>query len=116
MRLLSDPLPTPSEAHVRAAVERIVEVADPLRVLVFGSYARGEAARGSDLDLLVVLPHVEHRRDATVALRRALADLDVPKDVVVTSADEARRRADSPWHIVGLALRQGREVYSRSDP
>ena len=113
---LSDPLPTPSEAHVRAAVERIVEAADPLRVVVFGSYARGEAAPGSDLDLLVVLPHVEHRRAATVALRRALADLAVAKDVVVTSADEARRRADSPWHIVGLALRQGREVYRRGAP
>ena len=116
VRSLSDPLPTPNEAHVRAAVERIVEAADPLRVVVFGSYARGEAVPGSDLDLLVVLPHVEHRREATVALRRALADLAVPKDVVVTSADEAHRRADSSWHVVGLALQQGRDVYVRGAP
>ena len=107
------PLATPTDAHVRAAVERIVKVADPLRVVVFGSYARGDAAPGSDLDLLVVLPEVGRRRDAAVALRRALADLPVPKDVVVASAAEAERRRDSPWHIVGLALREGREVYAR---
>ena len=91
-------------------------MSDPLRVLVFGSYARGEAEPGSDLDLLVVLPEVERRRDAAVALRRALADLPVPKDVVVTSAAEAERRRGSPWHVVGLALREGREVYARRAP
>ena len=88
-------------------------MADPLRIVVFGSCARGEAAPGSDLDLLVVLADVDRRRDAAVALRRALADLPVPKDVVVASADDVERRRDSPWHIVGLALREGREVYVR---
>ena len=83
-------------------------------MVVFGSYARGEAEPGSDLDLLVVFPTVGDRRKVTVALRRALADLAVPKDVIVTSTEEAARRAESPWHIVGLALRQGREVYSRA--
>lgn len=113
---MTPPLPTPNAAYVEAAVERIVQGFDPLRVVVFGSYARGEARPGSDLDLLVVLSHVAHRREAAVALRRALADLPVPKDVVVASADDVERRRGSSWHIVGLALREGREVYARKDP
>ncbi|MDT0630378.1 hypothetical protein RQM47_04480 [Rubrivirga sp. S365] len=71
---------------------------------------------GSDLDLLVVLADVGRRRDATVALRRVLADLPVAKDVVVASADEVDQRRSSPWHIVGLGLREGREVYAREAP
>ncbi|MEM0963163.1 MAG: nucleotidyltransferase domain-containing protein [Bacteroidota bacterium] len=92
-------------------MNRIVRACNPVRVVVFGSYARGEAGPGSDLDLLVVLPRVHDRRAVTVGVRRALADLPVAKDVVVVSAEEAERRRDSPWHIVGQALHEGQTVY-----
>ncbi len=37
-------------------VERIVREFQPSRIILFGSYARGEAAADSDVDLLVVMP------------------------------------------------------------
>lgn len=43
-------------------VARLMEQFDPLRVVLFGSYARGEAAWGSDVDLLVVVESVEDKR------------------------------------------------------
>jgi Nucleotidyltransferase domain. len=86
--------PTPNATHVQAAVDRLVEAFDPLRIVVFGSYARGEAPH-SDLDLLVVLPEVEHKRDAAVAMRRVLADLPVSKDVVVATPEEIEARRNS---------------------
>ena len=107
-------LRAPTDADVRDAVARLVEAFDPLRVVVFGSVARGGAGPGSDLDLLVVLPEVEDKRAARVQARRALADLGVPKDVVVTTPDEIERRG---W-IVGTVLREavvhGRTVYERA--
>ena len=59
----------------------------------FGSYARGEAKPGSDLDLVVVLPTVENTREAAISIRRLLAGLPAPKDVVVATPEiiEARR-------------------------
>ena len=105
---------TPTATHVRDAVSRLVAAFDPLRVVVFGSVGRGEAGPGSDLDLLVVLPEVADKRVARVEARRALADLAVPKDVVVTTPDEIDRRG---W-IVGTVLREallnGRTVYERA--
>jgi len=92
-----------------------VEAFDPLRIVVFGSYARGEARPGSDLDLLVVLPDVENKREAAIAMRRVLPGLQVAKDVVVTTPDEAARRRDSTWHIVGSALREGKTVYRKDE-
>ena len=42
------------QSALDAAVRRIVEVAQPHRVILFGSYAEGRQREGSDLDLLVV--------------------------------------------------------------
>jgi predicted nucleotidyltransferase len=107
------PWPTPDATHVQAAVDRLVEAFDPLRIVVFGSYARGETTPHSDLDLLVVLPEVEHKRDAAVAMRRVLSDLPVSKDVVVATPEEIEVRRNSTWHIIARALDDGVTVYSR---
>jgi predicted nucleotidyltransferase len=110
---LAESFPAPEERHIREVVRRLTESFAPSQVLVFGSYARGEATPGSDLDLLVVLPDVEDKRETTIAVRRHLADLQVPFDVVVTTPDEIKRRG---W-IVGTVLREaltnGITVYER---
>ena len=43
-------------------VRRIVEVAEPERIILFGSVARGDANRHSDVDLLVVKDGSDLRR------------------------------------------------------
>ncbi len=103
----------PGPAHVEAATRKLVQACDPLRVLVFGSHARAAARPGSDLDLLVVLPHVEDKRAAAISLRRVLADLPVPKDVVVTTPEEIERRGEIVGTLLHEALREGRVVYER---
>lgn len=96
------------------AVRRIVERFRPLRIILFGSRARGEAGPWSDLDLLVVLPEVVDKRQATVEIRRALGDLPVAKDVVVTTPAEIARRGQMVDSVLRAALREGKVVYERS--
>ena len=43
-----------SEETIKKAVDRLVEVAHPQKIYLFGSYARGDAREQSDLDFLVV--------------------------------------------------------------
>lgn len=47
--------PTPEKVDL--AVKTAIEVANPSRVFVFGSWARGEATADSDLDLAVLVPN-----------------------------------------------------------
>lgn len=108
------PWPTPDASHVREAVRRLVDAFDPLRIVVFGSYARGEPHPGSDLDLLVVLPEVEHKRDAAVAMRRTLSDLPVSVDVHPTTPDEIERRGWIKGTLLQAALTEGRDIYQKS--
>lgn len=96
-------------------VERVVERFDPLKVVLFGSLARGEPNYDSDVDLLVVFNRVkrENKRELTVDIRRAVADVPVPVDVIVTDVDEIRRRGHLVGPILRPALEEGKVVYER---
>ncbi len=104
------------EEWLPAVVERIVERFDPLKVILFGSLARGEVDYDSDIDLLVVFPEMtgKDKRDLPVEIRVALADVPVPMDILVTDTDEVSRRDDLIGGVLRPALREGRVVYERA--
>ncbi len=91
---------------LQEAVERIVAGFDPLKIVLFGSLARGEYRVDSVVDLLVVIPDGSDdggsgKHEVTVEILRALKDLPFPKDVVVSTPEEIVRRGD----LVGTVLR-----------
>jgi uncharacterized protein len=75
---------------IQAMADRIVRDFHPVRLVLFGSHARGDAESESDVDLLVVLPQVSDKRRAAVEIRRALADFPVCKDIIVTPRKRSR--------------------------
>lgn len=95
-------------------VTRIVERFDPLRIVLFGSLARGEADRDSDIDLLVVLPRVEDKRAMAIAIRCALADMPPPIDVIPTDPEELAQRSDLVGSILRPAITEGQVIYKRT--
>lgn len=95
-------------------VDRIVRSFDPLRIILFGSHARGEARSGSDLDILVVLGEVKNKREAVVKIGNELSDLPVSKDIVVTTPEEISRRGEVIGLVLRPALREGRVIYERA--
>ncbi len=99
---------------ISAMKDRIVRDFHPLRIILFGSQARGTAGSGSDVDLLVVLPEVADKRKAAIEIRRALAGFPVCKDIIVTTPDEIARRGDLVGTILRPALREGRVLYERT--
>jgi len=93
-------------------VRRIVEAVRPLRVILFGSTARGEAGTQSDIDMLIVMPDGTHRFKTTQAIYRHLRGLRVAVDVVVATESDMREYGSSPVLIYREALRDGRELYA----
>lgn len=93
---------------------RIARDFHPLRVILFGSHARGDETLDSDIDLLVVLPEVTNKRQAAIEIRRALRDLPASKDIIVTTPDEIARRGDLIGPVLRPALREGIVLYERN--
>ncbi len=96
------------------AIDRIVRRFDPLQIILFGSWARGDARPDSDLDLLVVLSKVENKRQATIQIGNELSDLPTSKDIVVTSPEEIQKRGHLVGDVLRPALQEGKVVYERS--
>ena len=95
-------LPTATTDLLRILTDRIVQNFQPIRLILFGSHARGEANPHSDIDLLVVFPQASDKRQTAIEIRRALADLPVCKDVIVTTPE--RTVDDLTTHYVVASL------------
>jgi predicted nucleotidyltransferase len=100
-----------AEELVREAARRLGEAArKPARVILFGSYARGEAEATSDLDFLVVQKDGFNRRQEIVRLQDVLSPLRVPAEVLVIDHEEAER-PEGAGDAVREALTSGAVLY-----
>jgi uncharacterized protein len=99
------------EATISEAGRRLTRASPPgTRVILFGSHARGEAGRHSDLDFLVIEPEVEHPGVESVRLRRALGALVVSADIIVVSERRVGEWRDVRGSLIHAALAEGREL------
>lgn len=96
------------EAMIAEAARRLHAAAPAARIILFGSSARGQTNRHSDLDFLVVEPEVENAAEESVRLRRELRDLLVPIDIVVVSARDVEEWSAVRGSLVHAALTDGR--------
>ena len=94
-------------------IRRIVAVAQPEKIILFGSAARGEMGRHSDVDLLIVKDGPDRRRTATTIYCH-LHGVDAAVDLIVVTPADVDRYQDSHALIIKPALREGRVVYESS--
>jgi predicted nucleotidyltransferase len=93
-------------------IARVVDVAHPLRIVLFGSAARGEATQSSDLDLLIVVPEGAPARRLAQRIHVGLIGFSVPVDIIAVTESDLARYADTPGLIYQPALRDGRVIYA----
>ncbi|MCK4392755.1 nucleotidyltransferase domain-containing protein [Candidatus Bipolaricaulota bacterium] len=93
-------------------IARIVEVAQPERIILFGSAARGEMGPGSDLDLLVVKAGA-HRRRLAQKIYMNLFGVGQAVDVVVVTPEDIKRYRNSHSLVIKPAMQEGKVVYER---
>jgi len=100
-----------TQAKINEAIDRIVHVSAPRKIILFGSVARGEAGPDSDVDMLVVQAHVPNRYAEIVRLTRCLRGLLLSVDLLVVGESELDELKDVPGSVYRTALREGHVVY-----
>jgi predicted nucleotidyltransferase len=92
-------------------VDRVVRAAEPERIVLFGSAARGTMGPNSDVDLLVIKGGKFNRDRVTREIYRQLSGADAAFDVVVVTPEEVERYRDSHCLVICPAMREGKIVY-----
>lgn len=81
-----------TKSEIKTYVRKLAKEYKPERVVLFGSYGRGQPTESSDVDLLVIMNHrkrknVEQAIDINIRL-----DHSFPLDLIVRKPVEVRRR------------------------
>ena len=92
-------------------IRRIIACANPEKIVLFGSSARGEMGPSSDIDLLVIKSGEFDAGSLTEEIYMNLIGIGQAVDIIVISSLDVERFRNSPYFIVYPALQQGREVY-----
>jgi predicted nucleotidyltransferase len=104
---------SPTQEKVELAVKMAVEIARPSRVILFGSWARGDAQWDSDLDLAVLLPDSADPELGSIRrkLRRKLDELPMSVDLIMATEGFANRFRGEINSIYYRILQDGQVAY-----
>jgi uncharacterized protein len=102
---------TPPQSALDEVIRRVVQIAQPEEIILFGSAARAEMTPDSDIDLLVVKSGA-HRRRLAQAIYRGLFGVGVAVDVIVVTPEDIERYRQNSALVIEPALREGRVIYA----
>ena len=100
----------PDPAILADIIRRVVEAAQPEKIVLFGSGARGTMGPDSDLDLLVIKGGKFHRDRVTRAIYRNMSGA-IGVDAIVVTPEEVERYRDTHCLVICPAMREGKVVY-----
>lgn len=105
------PLWAVTPEKITEAVRRIVEAAHPVRVILFGSRARGDGGQDSDVDIIVVEREVSNRYAEIVRLMEILRGLILPVEILVISELDFDYWSNIPGSVYRAAKLEGKALY-----
>jgi uncharacterized protein len=102
-----------AEETLIEVVNRVLEVARPEKIILFGSAVRGDMGANSDLDVLVVVPNGTHRRRLAQKIYLNMVGVGRPVDVVVVTPEDIEQYGSAIGLVLEPALREGQIIYER---
>lgn len=104
-----------SEETLKNIVNDIIKEIRVEKIILFGSYARGEETEDSDIDLLIVekepFTKERSRRKEIIKIRELLSGYKIPKDILVYDVNEFETWKNSINHIIAQSVKEGRVLY-----
>lgn len=101
------------EDRLEDVKERIVEVFDPHRIILFGSHVYGQPTPDSDVDLLIVMESDERPAVRAARVSRLLRPRPFPMDILVRTPEEIQQRLEIGDYFVREILERGKVLYER---
>jgi predicted nucleotidyltransferase len=103
-----------ASSEIERFCDDLVTTYKPKRIILFGSYARGDARTDSDVDLLVTLPDGTGGAAVAAGMIKNLKPR-FSVDLIVKPEAEFQRRVHQRDFFLTEALQQGRVIYEAPD-
>lgn len=100
-----------SKQTLQKIIRRVVEVAQPEKIILFGSAARGEMGPHSDVDLLVIKRGKFHQGHLTGKIYMNLHGVGQAVDIILVTPEQVERYRNTHFLVIAPALREGKEIY-----
>lgn len=102
-----------AQEQIESVVQVIVEDYEPMKIILFGSYAYGHPTKDSDLDLLIIKDGEASGIQRNRRVRNILKDFSIPIDVIVKSSQEFDMLKDVIGTVIYPANKYGKVVYEQ---
>lgn len=99
---------------ITEAVKLLSQASHAKKIILFGSYARGDMTPDSDIDFLVIEESVPDRFAEMVRLQRLMSPLRLPAEIVVTSEAHFQKWCTTPGNLYYEAAIEGKILYEQS--
>ena len=105
---------TVNEELYRTIAARIAEAIHPQKIILFGSWARGESNPHSDIDLVIIQESNLPRPQRYAQVRRLFWGMGLPMDILVYTPEEFARYQSVSGSFTHTVAREGKVLYARS--
>ncbi len=102
-----------NEELLQTITTRITEAIRPQKIILFGSWARGERDPHSDIDLLIIQESSLPRPQRYAQVRRLFWGMGLPMDILVYTPEEFARYQSVPGSFTHTVAREGKVLYAR---
>jgi predicted nucleotidyltransferase len=99
------------ERKIDTIKDKIVATVSPEKIILFGSYAKGENTDESDLDIVVIWDSDYNPHKRNLFLSRLFPGRDFSLDIFAFTKDEAKRFKDVKGTILYEAFHHGKVIY-----
>jgi uncharacterized protein len=99
-------------AEIQKYASELASTFHPRRIILFGSYARGDASEDSDVDLLVIMDRFKDADEEAIKMRLRIPR-SFPVDLLVKRSSEMTRRAAAGSGFARTVLQEGKLLYER---
>lgn len=99
---------------IQKIISRVIQISHPIKIIIFGSFARGDEDAKSDVDILIVKMQIQDRSREQVELRRSLRGSPYALDLFLVSDEEYRDAIKIPGTVIYWANKEGVVVYERA--
>ena len=98
---------------IEQVATKLGTAANAERVILFGSYARGNAREHSDVDYMIIAESTLPRFKRSRELYKMLHPHPFGMDIVVYTPEEIERGKRTPVSFVSSVLQEGKTLYDR---